>query len=171
MQRFYLAILSVAVLAACGDSGQPLAPSTEAPTAPLVSATTTITNERVPFSTVEFVSCANGGAGEEVVFEGTLHTLTRTTETSSGNFSITIHENPQGVKGTGQITGDTYQLSGSFNESHTVAAGETGSLHLRFLVTGPGTDNNFHLRVSGHYTVNANGEVTVDFFDISAECS
>ena len=171
MQRFYLAIASVAVLAACGDSGQPLAPSTEAPTTPLVSATTTITNERVPFFTVEFVSCANGGAGEDVVFEGTLHTLTRTTESTSGNFSVTIHENPQGVKGTGQITGDTYQLSGGVTESHTLAAGETGSLHLKFLVTGPGTDNNFHLRISGHFTVNANGDVTTDFFDISAECT
>ena len=168
MRRLYLAISSVAVLAACGDSGQPLA---SAPTTPQLSATTTVTNQRVPFSGSTFVPCANGGAGENVVYAGTLHEVFRATETSSGNFSVTIHANPQGIKGTGEITGDTYQFSGGFTEIHTLAAGETGTIHDRFQVTGPGPENNFLFVASGHFTVNANGDVTADFFDISVTCS
>lgn len=171
MRRFCIAMLSAAVLAACGDSGQPLAPPTLAPTAPLVSATTTVTNEFVPIVNTTFVSCANGGAGEDVLFEGTLHTLTRTTESASGQVSYTVHENPQGVKGTGQITGDTYQLSGTATDRGTLGPGQTATLTLRFLAIGPGTDNNFYLRLTGHYTVNANGEFTADFFEVASECS
>jgi len=164
-------MLSVAVLAACGDSGQPLAPTTAAPRAPLVSATTTVTNEFTPYSSLQFVPCANGGAGEDVLLEGTLHSVTRTTESASGNFSFTVHENPQGVTGTGAITGDKYQGTGAFTLRGTLAAGQEMTVTESFLVVGPGPDNNFTVHLTGHFTVNANGEFTSDFFNTSVECS
>ncbi|MET0399297.1 MAG: hypothetical protein ABW277_21080 [Longimicrobiaceae bacterium] len=166
MRHICIAMLSMAVLAACGDSGQPLAPA-----APLVSATTTVTNERVPFSTLQFVSCANEGAGEEVLLEGTLHQLARATESAGGTFSITIHENPQGVSGTGLTTGDKYQGTGSFTLRGTMGPGETFTVTSSFLVVGPGPDNNFTVHETFHYTVNANGEVTSEVDNFSVSCS
>jgi hypothetical protein len=164
-------MLSVAVLAACGDSGQPLAPSTAASGAPRVSAQTEITNEFVPLFGATFVPCANGGAGETVFYEGTLHEVTRATESASGNFSITFHSNPQGVKGTGEITGDIYQGTGSSTATFTMGPGQTVAIASSFQLIGPGTDNNFRLHVTAHLTVNANGEVTSEVDNFSAECS
>ena len=169
MKRFCLAVLSMAVLAACGDSGQPLAP-TAAPTGPLVSATTEITNEFVPFSQLNFVECANGGLGEEVLLEGTLHSLSRTTESASGNFSYTIHLNPQGLTGTGQTTGDTYRATGGFTLRGTVGPGETFTVNDIFQLIGPGTDNNLRVHTTVHYTVNANGEVTSEVDNTTITC-
>jgi len=171
MPRICLAMLSIAVLAACGDSGQPLAPTTAAPRAPLASATTTVTNDFVPLFGATFVPCANGGAGETVFYQGTLHEVTRSTESASGNFSITFHSNPQGVKGTGEITGDTYQGTGSATATFTMGPGQTVAIASSFQLIGPGTDNNFRLHSTFHITVNANGELTSMVDNFSAECS
>jgi hypothetical protein len=170
MSRICIAMLSIVTLAACGDSENPLAPSSAASGAPRVSATTTVTNERVPFFAAGPVPCANGGAGDFVVLEGTSHNVTRTTESASGNLSVTFHSNTQGVKGTGLITGDTYQGNSSTTESITMGPGETRTFTGSFLVVGPGPDNNFTVHQTTHLTVNANGEVTSDVDNISFEC-
>jgi predicted small lipoprotein YifL len=168
MRHFYLAMLSVAVLAACGDSGQPLAPPADARVS---AAVTTITNERVPFSQTNFVPCANGGAGELVQLEGSVHEVTRTTETGSGAFSFTLHINPQGVTGTGLTTGDTYQGTGAFTLRGHLQQGEVFTVTDVFNVIGPGPDNNFRAHTTFHFTVNANGVVTSEVENVSVECS
>ena len=171
MPRVCLAMLSLAVLAACGDSGQPLAPTTAAPKAPLVSATTEITNEQIPYSSLQFVSCANGGAGEDVLLEGSLHNVSRATEASNGNFSVTLHSNPQGITGTGQITGDKYQGTGSSIFRFSTGPGGRETITEAFLVVGPGPDNNFTIHAIFHVTVNADGTVTSEVDSFSTECS
>jgi hypothetical protein len=168
MPRFYLAVLSVAVLAACSDSGQLLAPPTEAR---VDAAVTTVTNERLPFSQTTFVPCANEGLGEDVLLEGSIHEVTRSTETGSGNISFTIHLNPQGISGTGLTTGDTYQGMGAFTLRGTLAPGETFTVTDVFQVIGPGPDNNFSAHTTFHVTVNANGELTSEVNNFSVECS
>jgi hypothetical protein len=162
MPRLCIAMLSIAVLAACGEHGQPLAPATAATAAPLASAQTTIKVEYVPFSRTVFVPCANGGAGENVVFEGVLHEVTRTTTTGSGNFSLTSNVNVVGVTGTGQITGDTYHLVGGSNVSVTMGPGETATVADSFNVIGPGPNNNSLSHVTYHITVGADGETTTE---------
>src|SRR5688572_27059359 len=74
-------------------------------------ATTTTTNEVVPFATTVFVPCANGGAGEFVDLEGSLHIVTHLTVNGNG-FSAKTHYQPQGVSGVGQTTGDQYNAVG-----------------------------------------------------------
>jgi predicted small lipoprotein YifL len=169
MRRLYLAMLSIAVLAGCGDSSQPLASPPEA----RLAATTETTNELVPFSSLEFVPCANGGLGEDVLLEGTLHVVDRITATPNGNLSITYHENPQGISGTGQITGDVYQGTGSvnFHVSLLSAGAVAQSFTTSFLVVGPGPDNNFTVHQRAHLTFNTNGEITVERDEITVECS
>lgn len=169
MKRFSLAVLSVSLLAACGDAGQPLAPSA-GPAAPRLAASTTITNESFPLSAFTFVPCANGGAGENVEFAGDLHIISRVTQSASGNFSITFHENPLGMHGTGVVTGDTYQVTGAGNQTMTLGPGQTETFISQFPVIGPGPDNNLKLHTTTHVTVNANGEVTSVVDNTSATC-
>ncbi|HEX6371391.1 MAG TPA: hypothetical protein VF006_20910 [Longimicrobium sp.] len=165
MQRLYFAALSLVVLAACGDSGQLLAPPTER----LDAASTETTSQIVPFSLTEFVPCAAGGAGEIVQVEGTLHTVFHITETPNG-LRISIHENPQDVNGTGLTTGDTYHATGSFNAHLHLAPGVTESRQRQFLLVGPGPDNNFTVHQTSHITVTPDGDVTADFDKITIEC-
>lgn len=171
MPRVSFALLSMVLLAACSDSGQPLAPSTRAPAVRHSSATTTIQNLTVPFSSLQFVPCANGGAGENVLLEGTLHLVSRFTDAGNGQASATVHENLQGVSGTGQITGDQYQGTDSETLRATLGAATTFTLTNSFQVVGPGPDNNFTVHLTSHFTVNANGEITSDHFSSSVECS
>lgn len=172
MQRLHLtiAMLSIAALAGCGDSGQPLAPTAAAAGAARADAAFTDTQvQDVPFNSLEFVPCANGGAGEVVQLSGTLHVVDHVTATSNG-FHIQHHENPQGVTGTGLTTGDSYQATGAVTFHANLAAGEAASLTRSFRVIGQGPASNFTVHENDHLTVNANGEVTVDRDDISIEC-
>jgi hypothetical protein len=159
-------IFSLALLAACGDSSQPLAPPDDASFA----AITETTNEFVPISFTQFVPCANAGAGEDVLVEGTIHRVFHATETPNG-LRLHIHENFQGVTGTGLTTGDTYQGAGNVNAHLHLAPGVTETFERQFLLVGPGPDNNLRVRESHHLTVNANGELTTVRDDITVECS
>ena len=171
MSRLCIAMLSIAVLAGCGDSGQPLAPTPAAPPAARASAETATTISYVPTSATAFVPCANGGAGEIVELSGTLHRVTHVTETGNGTVHIKLHENLQDVSGTGLTTGDTYRGAGSFNGEVTLGPGQVRTIENQFLLIGPGPDNNFTVRSLRHLTVNANGEVTVQTVVTSMECS
>jgi len=61
---------------------------------------TTVTNITFPVDVFEFVPCAAGGAGEVVELTGDIHDVARTT-INGNHFSMTFHENVQGLTGTG----------------------------------------------------------------------
>src|SRR5262245_11131203 len=86
------------------------------PTAQPVSATgsvvatgafTVISNIVQPVDFLQFVPCADGGAGEDVHLTGTIHTIIRTT-INGNKVGIKTQTNPQRVSGIGQTTGDVY---------------------------------------------------------------
>jgi hypothetical protein len=160
MSRSYLALLSVVMLAACGESGQPLAPTT-APTARRGAAITETTNFDTPTHVKRFVPCANGGLGEPVVFEGTVHRLVHVTENENG-YHVTFHANPRQVSGTGLITGDKYQARGEFTAHTNVGPGMTETVRDVFQLVGQGPNNNLTITFNEyHFTINANGELVV----------
>jgi hypothetical protein len=161
-----LAMLYMAVLTACGDSGQPLSPPTEA----AFSAITETTNQSVPISFITIVPCANGGAGEELLVEGTVHEVFRVTETPSGLLRFSLHHNFQGVTGTGLTTGDTYRAVENGNVHLHLAPGSTTTFELKFHLFGPGPDNNLTIHASSHVTITPNGDVTVDRSTFTVEC-
>jgi hypothetical protein len=167
----YLAMLSIVALAACGDSGQLLAPTpSTAPTLRAAAAQTETESYFTPTVFSRYVPCANGGAGEVVDVTGTVHRVFHVTENANG-FHITLHANPQRVVGTGRRTGDTYQARGIFTLHQNVVAGATETIHDTFQLVGQGPDNNLTLRQTSHITINANGELTVVNQDFSLECS
>jgi hypothetical protein len=136
------------------------------------AANTTITNTSFSVSFSEFVPCANGGAGETVDFTGTVHSLLRTT-INGNRFSQTFEGNYQGVTGTGETTGDTYVGNGAehqtFNGSLTNGQFTgTFTTHVNFI--GKGSAPNLTFSEVAHITVNANGDVTVNFDNFSVDC-
>jgi hypothetical protein len=63
---------------------------------PAFSAGITHSNLEIPLSIDVFIDCANGGLGENVIGSGTLHMVTQTVLTSSGNIVFTSHAQAQG---------------------------------------------------------------------------
>ena len=111
--------------------------------------------------------------GELVAVTGTIHTTFRTTESSSGNLSVTTTSNTQGVSGTGVVSGAKYTLAETAMSSFTVAKGSTTTNinSLRFVRNGEtGLPDDFTLHVRYHLTVNANGVPTAMVDELSATC-
>jgi hypothetical protein len=130
-------------------------------------------NEKIPFSLVAFVPCANDGAGEFVLVEGTLHVLTTFT-INDNNVSGKVHFQPQGATGVGLTTGDTYHATGVTQE-HFKGSLQNGQFNDTFInnfrIIGPGPNNNLLVHQTIHITINANGEVTSTVDNTSVECS
>jgi hypothetical protein len=130
-------------------------------------------NERFPMSFTFFNSCT----GEEVQVAGVVHFLGRAGTGESGQFHLGAHCNPR-LSGVGLASGATYQFvqanNGQFN-----AVGEDGpplngsnTLAFRVICQGEdGTEEDFTAYLVFHFTVNANGEGTVDFQKFREECA
>src|SRR5262245_59501787 len=68
-----------------------------APGAALAGATTTTTNVDFPLGYGVWVECTNGGAGELVELDGTLHSVYHVTIDSAGGLHVTSHFNSSEV--------------------------------------------------------------------------
>lgn len=136
-------------------------------------ATAITTNQFVPLAQAVFVPCANGGAGELVLLEGTLHLQEHIT-INNNRVNLKIHAQPQGVSGVGQITGDTYRGTGVTQEQDSIPL-TGGAFEFTFInnfrIIGPGPDNNAQTHQTIHVTMNANGEITAVVDNIRIECN
>jgi hypothetical protein len=128
-------------------------------------------SQSIPLVATTFVPCANGGAGELVDLTGRLHDLFHVTRHSDDRLTVKILDQPQGVSGVGESTGDRYRGTGV--SQTTITNGRFGSTftHIdNFRIIGPGPGNNFTVHVNTHITVNANGTVTVEVDHVKVEC-
>jgi hypothetical protein len=129
-------------------------------------------NDRTDINLTTFVSCAAGGAGEVVDLSGPLHTLISYT-VNGNNFSGYYHFQPQGISGTGETTGATYQATGVTQQSFKASL-QNGQLNLtyvnNFRIIGQGPGNNYLVHETLHLTVNANGALTVFNDNFSIGC-
>jgi len=119
-----------------------------------------------------FIPCAAGGAGETVDLTGPLHTLITFT-ISGNNVSGFFQFQPQGISGTGETTGAQYQATGVTQESfkNSLQNGQVNETFVNnFRIIGQGPGNNFLLHETLHFTINANGVVTVSHDNFSADC-
>jgi hypothetical protein len=126
-----------------------------------------------PIDIVQFVPCANGGAGEDVALSGTIHEVYHVTFNSNGGATIKIHDNPQGVSGVGLTTGAKYQATGVTQDIFNVSGnnGQYSETYINnFRVVGQGPGNNFLVHETFHITFNANGELTAFVDNISTTC-
>jgi hypothetical protein len=136
-------------------------------------ATTTTTNEFVPFAQVNAVPCANGGAGELVLISGTLHILTHVT-INGNRANIKQQFQPQGANGVGLTTGDSYNAVGGtkFHDTIPISGGAaTSDFVNNFRLIGPGPNNNLQVHQNVHTTINANGDVTSTVDNTRIDCN
>ena len=136
-------------------------------------ALTITTNDFIPFSQLVFVPCANGGAGEDVLVEGTLHIQQHIT-INDNRVTLKTHAQPQGADGVGQTTGDLYQGVGVTQEVDTLPliGGATEFTFVNnFRLIGQKTDNNLQEHQTIHVTINANGDVTNTVDNTTIDCN
>jgi len=116
--------------------------------------------------------------GEVVDLSGRLHTVITFTR-NSRHGSAHVHVNAQGITGTGEITGRTFQVNGEWDMSFRrslLNGASTVITRAEFIeVTGaPGPDGSvigFWLQGDVHVTFHANGTVTVKFDNFTVDCS
>ena len=131
------------------------------------------TNDFVPFALSAFVPCANGGAGETVLVQGTLHVEQHIT-INGNRANIRSHFQPQGADGVGQITGDVYNAVGVTQDQNSIPI-SNGAFEFtainNFRLIGQKTDNNLQVHQSVHVTIDANGNVTTVIDHESIDCN
>src|SRR4029077_20582176 len=130
-------------------------------------------NQSIPITLSVFVPCAAGGAGEVVGLSGPLHVLITFTN-NGNNVSGRQQFQPQGISGTGETTGFSYQATGLTATSFTSSLqnGQANTTFInRFDIIGQGPNNNFVVHETAHITINADGTVTVNFDNFTVECN
>ena len=129
-------------------------------------------NDKTDINLAVFVPCADGGNGEVVDLIGSLHTLLSFT-INGNNVSGYLHFQPQGISGTGEITGSKYQATGLTQQSFksSLQNGQANNTFVNnFRIIGQGPGNNYLVHETLHFTINANGTATVFHDNFSIDC-
>src|SRR6201987_4353402 len=129
-------------------------------------------NDTTVIGLTVFIPCAAGGAGEIVDLSGPLHTLISST-INGNNVSGYFNLEPQGISGTGETSGAKYQATGVTQESfkNSLQNGQANFTFVNnFRIIGQGPGNNFLVHETLHFTINADGAVTVSHDNFSADC-
>ena len=142
----------------------------------LAQATTIRENFRIPQPPgfTVFIPCALDGVGEVISFStsGFIHGHTELTLDPAGGFHLKIHMNAQNANAIGLISGDRYRGVGSFDDTiESSSSLPFEATHItNFRIIGQGTGNNLLIHATLHTTINAKGEVTVEFEKLSVDC-
>ena len=122
-----------------------------------------------PINLIVFVPCANGGLGEDVLLTGNLHDLFHIT-INDNSLHVKVHDQPQGISGTGLVTGDKYQATGVTQDEFNTSFGAEETFINNFRIIGQGNGNNFLVHDNFHVTINANGTVTALHDNVTIDC-
>ena len=130
-----------------------------------------VENTTHPLDFTQFVSCANGGAGEDVHLTGEFHTVFAVTTDGSGAFHVVFTGNSQNLSGVGLTTGDSYRGVDQFaqtvlNVAPPVILTETTTFNL----IGQGPGNNLTTHFVFHLTIDANGTARSEVVESSVDC-
>ena len=136
-----------------------------------VSANATVFQNSTPVSFSDFAPCVNGGTGETVDFSGQIHTVS-TMIMNNNTMTMLVHQNFQGLTGTGETTNLTYHGNSPYSMSMTMSMQNpqmemTQTLNEHYVA--PGQGNSFEIHMTAHMTL-ANGTMTVTFSDFSIVC-
>ena len=121
----------------------------------------------LPFS--QYIPCANGGAGEVVSGDITIHATEH--HSKNGNL-IKVHFNPRAGIIKGEITGDIFRATGVESWNLTFNKNNPNHAHqyrARIHIVGKG-GTQFKLYILFHHTFNANGELTTEFENVNIDC-
>jgi hypothetical protein len=131
-----------------------------------VASAETVVNEHIPISGLVLNECN----GETVALSGEAHVVIRETSDGAGGMHFGFHGNFTGVTGTGD-QGNDYSVQDVLNDSFNLTNGATEhTVNESFTLISHGSAPNFIGHALFHITVNANGDITVEFTNISGEC-
>jgi len=140
-----------------------------------VSAGAIVTREEVEISIDDIFSapCPDTDI-EDIHVQGTYTIKTKTVIDGHGGFHFSSHWNWANFTGTGLTSGDTYVVTQTFSHTEHDFVGandvESFTLIFNFHLVSKGSGDNIQLHGVNHYTVNANGETTVDKATFSVVC-
>lgn len=183
MKRIALILSVVALAGATGCADDAVSPPLSTPgaltAASLAAPPATAADQGIIWNDVgryevdgpHWVPCANGGAGEDVWFEGLILVNERLVSTPGG-YNYRFQITPQGLTGTGEVTGDVYQDVGGLREHFIGGDGPTlvtiSEVH-RMVPRGPG--DIFLQRFDVTVRITPGGETVVERVEQSISCS
>ncbi len=154
--RLFVALLS-ALFAVCA-----------AATNARAQATTTTTNETIPFTS----TLTNACNGDLVTFQGDLHFTNTVTTDASGGIHLETNANYQNVSGTGAPSGTTYRVATvsnkTLNDSDSSQTETTVIQTVKLVAQGAPLD--YFTQFVFHVTVNANGQTTSEVVEARIMC-
>ncbi len=128
----------------------------------------------LPFEGGEFVSCALGGAGEEVLLSGERLLISGTTTDAQGVDHGFLHAGGGAAHGIGLTSGDRYVSSFVSHSVHRFTYDPEGqSVYVETLnlqVVGQGPGNNFRWQLRFHVVTDANGNLSVYRYEDEIFC-
>jgi hypothetical protein len=135
----------------------------------LAQATTDTFNEKVPLNLIVDNPCT----GEPLQLTGELHILFLVTNDANGGFHVQTQFQPQGVSGTGLVSGEQYRGVGVTREEFNAQQGELREYTLvdRFYLVSMGPSDNLLATTTIHVTFNANGEPTAELVRLDTKCA
>ena len=118
-----------------------------------------------------YVECADGSVSESVVLTGKIfERFTVVLDPVEGQHSV-YDTMPVGLSGVGAVSGEEFRVSWrDHGVSSQTAMAEGNSYRQTLQFAGRTSGRKFGLVVQGHYTLNANGEVTVSREKVLAAC-
>jgi hypothetical protein len=126
-------------------------------------------SERFP---IDQVIDGSACAGEDILVEGTLHTVNHFTLQDDGTYHVNSHFNFAGVKGVGLTSGDNYVVSASevIVENRVQSGQIVGGIVDVTLVIGKGQLDNQVALALFHYIIDAEGNFKVDTVNFHFKC-
>ena len=172
------ALVAIAMLAACDSGNSPTAPLAtrgEPSTASLASSggAERVVEESLYDLSDSFteIDCQNGQVSELVDLEGQLFERFTLLYNPSGAIHLTYHTMPVGLQGVGTVSGEEYRVkeqeSGVYNQNQM---GATGSYRQIMKLVSSSSHSKYSLVGGGHYTINANGEISVERDKLVLKC-
>ena len=109
------------------------------------------------------IECQDGQLTELVALQGQIFERWTLLYNASGGILLGYHTMPVGLAGVGTESGEEYRVKEQEHGSFSLTLmGATGSYRQSLRLQSRTSARSFEMVVRGHYTVNANGDLTVE---------
>lgn len=173
MKRVLMPVLLLPLLAACSETPLDVPAAAVGRGTPSFSAAPITDVLKVPFGTLQWVDCANGGQGEIVSVDGVVQTVNHSVTDASGGVHNTVAIVGIRAEGEGQATHHQYRATGTGLHIVSNARGDGDHYHAftHINFVGHGSVEDFGLDVEIRSFTDANGRPVVTVSAESLRCN
>ena len=116
------------------------------------------------------IECNDGRASELVALQGQIFERFTFQYNPGGNVHVSVHTMPVGVKGVGAESGEEYRVKEQESAVYNSQMGAVGSYRQILKLVNLESRLKYSLVGGGHYTINANGEISVERDKLILKC-